>query len=134
VTIDRKLDVIEASLSDADAVERMKGILALWTFSARFPNESLHVSSYMYDAILKRSAEDPDSVILDQHPLDSITAAVGIDEDTVKAFGTAKLSKPASTDIMSIAKDVSKTINIEELMKMVWTPQFFYARYGFERI
>jgi hypothetical protein len=36
-------------------------------------------------------------------------------------FGTAKLSKPASTDIMSIAKDVSKTINIEELMKMVWT-------------
>jgi hypothetical protein len=88
-----------------------------------------------YDAILKRSAEDLDSVILDQHLLDSITAAVGGDEDTVKAFGTAKLSKPASTDIMSIAKDVSKTINIEELMKKWYGPeQFFYARYGFERI
>jgi S-adenosylmethionine synthetase len=34
----------------------------------------------------------------------------------VNAFGTAKLSKPWY-DIMSIAKDVSKTINIEELMK-----------------
>jgi hypothetical protein len=96
--------------------------LHFWTFSARFPNESLHVSSYISDAILKRSAEDLDSVILDQHLLDSITAAVGGDEDTVKAFGTAKLSKPASTDIMSIAKDVSKTINIEELMKKWYGP------------
>jgi hypothetical protein len=45
--VDRKLDV-EASLSDADAVERMKGILALLDVLKRFPNEeSLHVSSYM---------------------------------------------------------------------------------------
>jgi hypothetical protein len=118
--VDRKLDVIEASLSDADAVERMKGIIALLdvlsTLSERGVASCILV--HVYDAILKRSAEDLGSVILDQHLLDSITTAVeGIDEDTVNAFGTAKLSKPASTDIMSIAKDVSKTINIEELMK-----------------
>lgn len=118
--VDRKLDVIEASLSDADAVERMKGILRLLdvlnTLSER--GVASCILTHVYDAILKRSTEDLDSVILDQNLLESITTAVeGIDEDTVKAFGAAKLSKPGSTDIMSIAKDVSKTINIEELMK-----------------
>jgi hypothetical protein len=64
VTIVDQTDVID-SLSDADAVERMKGILALWTFCKCFPNEeSLHVSSYMYMMLFERSAEDPDSVIL----------------------------------------------------------------------
>jgi hypothetical protein len=61
--VDRKLDVIEASLSDADAVERMKGIPHFWTFSARFPNEESRILVHG-DAILKRSAEDLGSVIL----------------------------------------------------------------------
>jgi hypothetical protein len=48
------------------------------------------------------------ALFCDQHPLDSITAVEGVRRRHREAFGTAKLSKPASTDIMSIAKDVSK--------------------------
>lgn len=118
--VERKLEDIEKTLSDEDAISRMKSILPLLDVLKKLADMGVAqcILTHIYDAVLKQSVEGLDGVILDKDLLETVSDAVkGIDAETVTAFATAKLSKSNSTDIMSIAKDVSKTINIEELMK-----------------
>jgi hypothetical protein len=114
--VERKLEDIEKTLSDEDAISRMKSILPLLdVFKTGRHGVAQCILTHVYDAVLKQSVEGLDGVILDKDLLETVSNAVkGIDAETVTAFATAKLSKSNSTDIMSIAKDVSKTINIED--------------------
>lgn len=116
--IGRSAAVVEASLADKDAVARFNAILPLLDCFKTLSDLDVAqcILSQIYAAIVAKSADGLKGVILDKLLSEKVCAAVnGVDPETVDAFASSKLVK--STDIMSIVQDVSKTINVEELMK-----------------
>jgi hypothetical protein len=88
--VERKLEDIEKTLSDEDAINRMKSILSLLDVFKKLADMGVAQCILTHARrVLKRSVEGLDGVILDKDLLETVTNAVeGIDADTVTAFAT----------------------------------------------
>jgi hypothetical protein len=82
--VERKLEDIEKTLSE-DAINRMKSILSP-SMSSKLADMGVAMHpDHVHDAVLKRSVEGLDGVILDKDLLETVTNAVeGIDADRVR--------------------------------------------------
>jgi hypothetical protein len=112
------LPSVRESLTEDDAKARFDSIVPLLVVYKKLYDAKVAqcIVTPVTTALLERHAEVLDAIILDKALCAEVSAAVeGADEETVSAVRAANLSK--GTDIMSIARDVSKTINIEDLMK-----------------
>lgn len=118
---DKKLDGLEDTFTDADSKVRYAAIVSLLTVLKKLAvmEVAACVMVPVYDAIVARSSTGLGGVILDAELAAEVQTAVdNIDAETADAFAAVKASvSPKSTDIMSIARDVSQTIDIDGLMK-----------------
>jgi gas vesicle protein len=114
---------VRASLADADATARLDAIVPLLDVFKTLADLGVAqcILTHVYDALVARDGTGLQGILLDKALSAKVCAAIeGADAETAEAFAATKISK--GTDIMSIAKDVSKTINIAELMKSGMDP------------
>jgi hypothetical protein len=116
--VDVNFSDIKDSLVDAEAVARFDAIIPVLRILAKLysVNAAQCIVTSVYDAIDSGDVAALDGMILDAPLCDEIKAAVsGVDGETARAVKSICMRR--QQDIMSIAKDVSKSIDINDLMK-----------------